>query len=80
MRFENRRYVILTASEAENIDFSKVLQRSADVLRWNNDNTKTLVKYEGSKPSFLSGKTALTHAQILTELENEEWQAPDPFE
>jgi hypothetical protein len=73
MRFETRRYVILTASEAEGIDFSKVLQTSADTLAWNNDNTKTLVKYEGSKPRFLYGKDTLTHSQILTELENEEW-------
>ena len=77
MRFENRRWVILNASEAEDIDFSKVLQASADTLRWNNDNTKTFVKYEGPQPSFLMGKTVLTHSQVLSELENEEWQAPD---
>jgi len=79
-RYDNRKWVILTASEAEDIDFSLVLQTSADSLRWNNDESKTFVKYEGSKPRFLYGKDTLTHAQILTELENEEWQAPDPFE
>jgi len=73
MSFSNRKWVILTASEAEGIDFSKVLQASVETLRWNNDDTKTFVKYEGSKPSFLRGKTALTHAQILTELTNDEW-------
>ena len=73
MSYENRRWVILTDSEAESIDYSKVLQTSANTLRWNNDNTKTFVKYEGSKPSFLSGKTALTHSQILTELQKVEW-------
>ena len=77
-RYQNRKWVILTASEAEDIDYSKVLESNENTLRWNNDESKTFVKYEGSKPSFLSGKTALTHAQILTELENEEWQAPDP--
>ena len=78
MRFENRKWVILTAEEAEAIDFSKVLVGGPDYLHWNNDNTKTFVKYEGSKPGFLYGKDTLTHAQILTELENEEWQAPPP--
>ena len=79
MRYENRRWVILTASEAEDIDFSKVLQVSADTLSWNDDGTKTFVKYEGNQPSFLSGKTALTHSQILTELAEDEWSS-DPLE
>ena len=73
MSYENRRWVILTASEAEDIVFSQVLETSADTLRWNEDETKTFVKYEGSKPSFLTGKTALTHSQILTELTEDEW-------
>ena len=73
MSYENRRWVILTDSEAGSIDYSKVLETSANTLRWNNDNTKTFVKYEGSKPSFLSGKTALTHSQILAELQEDEW-------
>ena len=77
MRFENRRWVILTADEAESIDFSRVLCESAVYLRWNNDNSKTFVKYEGNQPSFLSGKTALTHSQILTELRNSEWITPE---
>jgi hypothetical protein len=75
-----RVYVILTEEQAEDIDFSKVLERDENGLRWNNDKSKTFVKYEGSKPDFLIGKDALTHAQILTELENEEWQAPNPPE
>ena len=76
MSYSNRKWVILTASEAESIDFTKVHETSADTLRWNNDNTKTFVKYEGSKPSFLYGNDTLTHAQILTELAKEEWAAP----
>ena len=70
----SRKYVILTSSEAESIDFSQVLQTSADTLRWNNDESKTFVKYEGSKPPFLYGKDALTHSQIRTELAKDEWK------
>ena len=73
MSFTNRRWVILTSSEAGSIDFSKVLEVNANSLRWNNDDSKTFVKYDGNQPSFLSGKTALTHAQILSELTNDEW-------
>ena len=36
-----RKYVILEASDVSSIDFDKVLETSADTLRWNLDNTKT---------------------------------------
>ena len=68
------KYVFLTASEASSIDFSKVLQSSASTLRYNNDNTKTFVKYKGDKPSFLDGKTELTREETLLELKKAEWQ------
>ena len=80
MSFSNRKWVILTASEAGSIDFAKVLQTSADTLRWNNDESKTFVKYEGSKPRFLYGKDMLTHTQVLTELRKDEWNADPPGE
>ena len=73
MIYNNRNFVILTAEEAEGINYSQVLVTSADTLRWNEDNTKTVIKYEGSKPSFLYGKDVLTHSQVLTELEKSEW-------
>ena len=76
----SRKYVILTSSEAESIDFSQVLQTSADTLRWNNDESKTFVKYEGSKPRFLYGKDTLTHSQIRTELAKDEWKPEVPEE
>ena len=80
MSFENRRWIVLTASEAASIDFSKVLETSAATLRWNNGESKTFVKYEGSNPSFASGKTALTHSQIKVELAKNEWQGDPPGE
>lgn len=80
MSYENRKWVILAALEAESIDFAKVLESGPDNLRWNNDNTKTFVKYDGNKPRFLYGKDTLTHAQILTELAKDEWSPPVPEE
>jgi len=70
----NRKYVIITASEVSSIDFSKVLETSANTLRYNNDNSKTFVKYEGNQPSFLDGKTEYTHDEILVELAKDSWQ------
>ena len=74
--YTDRSWVILTASEAESIDFSKVLESSADTLNWNNDKTKTFVKYNGPQPAFLSGKPELNHEEILAELNNSEWTIP----
>lgn len=66
----NRQYVILNATEAQAIDFSEVLETSFETLRWNNDSTKTFVKYEGETPAWLLGKTAYTKAEMLTILNN----------
>ena len=66
----SRQYVILNATEAQAIDFSEVLETSFETLRWNNDSTKTFVKYEGDTPVWLVGKTAYTKAEMLTLLNN----------
>ena len=78
MSFENRKWVIINKNEVSSVDFSKVLQRSADTLRWNENKSKTFVKYEGNKPSFLSGKDVLNHSEMLEELKKDEWIAGDP--
>ena len=69
------KYAILTSSEVSNIDFSKILEDSTSTLRYNNDNTKTFVKFTGDTPSFLDGKTIYTHAEILeiTRNSSSEW-------
>ena len=71
--WEKRKYVLLSAEEAEGIDYSNVLITSADTLPWNQAKTTCYVKYDGSKPSFLSGKTALTRSQMMVELAKTEW-------
>ena len=67
------KYVIITTSEVSSIDFSKILEDSSDTLRYNNDNSKTFVKFNGDTPSFLDGKTVLTRDEILTELKKAAW-------
>tara|TARA_R110002020_G_scaffold315254_1_gene530411 strand:- start:169 stop:390 length:222 start_codon:yes stop_codon:yes gene_type:complete len=69
-----KKYVILTASEVSSIDFSKVKEDSVNTLRYNNDNTKTFVKFAGNTPSFLDGKTQYTNSEMLDILAQEEWQ------
>ena len=77
-------YVIINANDVAAVDFSQVIETSANTLRWNVDpaRTKTVVKFNSSSstPSFLEGKTQYTHAQILTALATSEWETPFPPE
>ena len=76
MAFDNRKYVIISKDDVSSIDFTKGMETSSDTLRYSNDGNKTFVKYEGSQPSFLSGKTEYTHSEILTilnEVDGEWW-------
>ena len=72
-----RNYVIIDASEVSSVDFNQVLETSANTLRYNIAGTKTFVKFEGDTPSFLAGKTANTHSEILAILAGEEWTSSE---
>ena len=77
MQYNDFTYVIIDTVEItdENsvIDFSKLLNLNADMLRYSNDNTKAIVKYDGNQPSFLNGKTTYTHEEILAEVAKADW-------
>ena len=73
----SRNYVIIDESEVSSVDFNQVLETSADTLRYNIAGTKTFVKYEGDTPSFLTGKTANTHSEMLAILAGEEWTSSE---
>ena len=45
-RFPNRRWLVIPATEVENVDFNQVLESSADTLRYSVDGSETFVKYE----------------------------------
>ena len=74
MAYENRKYVIIESSEVSSVDFSEVMETSADTLRYSVDETQTLVKFEGDTPSFLVGKTEYNHSEILNILSGSEWE------
>ena len=78
MAYENRKYVIINASEVGTVDFSQVIETSADTLRYKLDNSQTFVKFEGSTPSFLNGKTQYNHSQIRTILDGTDWSEEEP--
>lgn len=70
---EDIKYVIINSSEVSSVDFSQVLEDSADTLRYNNNKTKTILKFKGETPSFLNGKTQYTNLEMLEQLETSEW-------
>ena len=74
-----KKYVILNSTEVSSINFSQVQETSTDTLRWNINQTKTFVKFEGDTPSFLTGKTQYTNDQMLAILDdvNGEWYIED---
>ena len=73
----DRTFVIFNVSEINLIDFSQVLETSADTLRKSVDETLTFVKWDGETPSCISNLTntegPYTHEQILSFLISPEW-------
>ena len=80
MEYSNRQYVIFDVSEIDSIDFTQVLETSADTVRRSVDGTKTFVKWEGNVPSSVEALTTkgdyLTYEEILSIMATEEWSAP----
>lgn len=81
MHFENRHYVVFDLSEVGTIDFSEVMETSADTLRNNLANTQSFVKYEGDQPPSVVALTTrsqeYSHEEILTLLAGPEWTDPN---
>jgi len=78
--YEQRNFAIFSITEIDKIDFSQVLETSADTLRKSVDETKTFVKWDGEQPEFVSTLTTLeglyTYTEILDILSTPEWTAP----
>lgn len=71
----SKTFCIITVDEVTSlpVDFSQVMETSASTLRHSVDGTKTFVKYLGTQPSFLNGKTEYTYESFLTVLQGAEW-------
>jgi len=78
--YANREYLIFPVSELNKVDFSQVLETSADTVRKSVDETKTFVKWNGETPAFVATMTGTegpyTHAEILEILSTSEWSSP----
>ena len=78
--YEQRNFAIFSLTEIDKIDFTQVLETSADTLRVSTDGSKSFVKWDGEQPEFVSELTTLegpyTYTEILEILSGEEWTAP----
>ena len=78
--FENRKYVVVFVSEIDQIDFTQVMETSAETVRRSVDGALTFVKYEGEMPSSIAALTnksqEFTHEQFLIILSGPDWSAP----
>jgi len=82
--FDHRHYVVISADDVPLIDFSQVMETSADTLRYSVDGTLTFVKYEGDMPSSVTACTSksqeYSHSEILAILNNEDQVWWEPIE
>ena len=80
--YDNRRFMIFNVSELGQIDFSTVLETSAETVRKSVDETKTFVKWDGTMPTCVSNLTTkqgpYTYDEILMILSTSEWTEPMP--
>ena len=78
--YEQRNFAIFSLTEIEKIDFSQVLETSAETLRHNVAETKSFIKWDGDQPEFVNTLETLegpyTYTEILDILSGEEWTAP----
>jgi hypothetical protein len=81
MSYENREFMIFNVSELDTINFTQVLETSADTVRKSVDGTKTFVKWDGVEiPSSVEALTTkegpYTYEQITNILSTSEWSSP----
>ena len=81
--YDNRKFMIFNVSELGQIDFTTVLETSAETVRKSVDETKTFVKWDGTMPTCVGNLTTkegpYTYDEILVILATPEWTDPNPI-
>ena len=83
--YEHRRFVIFDVSEISSIDFTQVLETSADTVRTSVDGIKTFVKWDAETvppcvETLTTKSTYYTYDEILTILATPEWSSSQSIE
>ena len=75
--YPDRRFVIFSVTELNQINFNQVFEESASTVRKSADLTKTFVKYDIPEPSSIADLTTkspeYTYDEILIILNTPEW-------
>ena len=82
--YEHRNFMIFNVSELDNINFSEVLETSAETVRKSVDGTKTFVKWDGettppSVEALTTKEGPYNYEEILVILSGPEWTDPNPI-
>ena len=76
----DRVYIIFHTSDLPLIDFSQVLETSAETVRLSVDGTKTFVKWNGVMPSCVEAlpwkEGPFTHEEMLQIVNGPDWTEP----
>lgn len=77
----SRTYLIIKTSELGAVDFSQVLETSANTLVRSLDGTQTFIKWDGDQPTFVASLTETkgpyTKAELRAILDTDVWTNPD---
>jgi len=80
--YTGREFMIFNVSELDTINFTPVLETSAETVRKSVDGTKTFVKWDGAMPQCVVDLTTsegpYTYEEILAILATPEWTDPNP--
>lgn len=84
MAYDQRQFMIFNISELSSVDFTQVLETSAETVRKSVDETKTFVKWDGETiPSCVENLTTkegpYTYEEIVAILATPEWTDPNPM-
>jgi hypothetical protein len=80
--YENRQFAIFPTTELDQIDFTEVLETSAETVRKSTDGSLTFVKWENGEavPPSVQALTTVqgyyTYEEMLDILSGEEWTTP----
>ena len=73
-------YITINTDELSLVDFNEVMETSEDTVRLSVDGLKTVLKWEGDEPSFVSTLSSYegpyTHEEILAIMATPEWTEP----
>lgn len=74
------KYSVIDKSEIDNMVWEDLVTTSKNTIRWNTDETKAIVKFEGDSPNFLNDSIEYTLEEILAIIndDNNNWIYENP--